>query len=162
MKIGIIGHTGLLGSALYEEFSKDHEVVGMSRSSGYDLRKNFQTILEECKTCDLVFNNAHADTCQGKIISGLINTDLKLVTSGSMAADFAVNQYCYEKKLVEMLFKKHKLQYANRCLLLKMGYLEGGQENFGFKPIKLNTVVDSVKFWLYNSRITVIEFDNVR
>ena len=162
MKIGIIGHTGLLGSALYEEFSKDHEVIGMSRSSGYDLRKNFQAILEECKTCDLVFNNAHADACQGKIISGLINTDLKLVTSGSMAADFTVNQYCYEKKLVEMLFKKHKPQYANRGLLLKMGYLEGGQENFGFKPIKLNTVVDSVKFWLYNSRITVIEFDNVR
>jgi ribosomal protein L17 len=162
MKIGIIGHTGLLGSALTEEFVKDHEVVGMSRATGYDLRKNVQTILEVCRTCDIVFNNAHADTAQGKIITGLADTKVTLITSGSIAADFNINRYCNEKKIVETIFKKFKPQYANRCLLLKMGYLEGAKENMGFKPIKISTVVDSVKFWLNNTRITVIEFDNLR
>ncbi len=162
MRIGIIGHTGLLGSALTEEFSKDHEVIGMSRSTGYDLRKNVYPILEVCKTCDIVFNNAHADTAQGKIITGLADTKVTLITSGSIAADYSINRYCGEKKIIEFMFKKAKPQYPNRCLLLKMGYLEGAKENLGFTPIKISTVVDSVKFWLSNTRITVIEFDNLR
>ena len=163
MKIGIIGHTGLLGSALYNEFSKDHEVVGMSRATGHDLRKNAQTIINECKTCDLVFNNAHADTTQGKLIMGLADTEVKLITSGSMAADFNWNRYCNEKKIVESIFKKFKPKYPNRCLLLKVGYLEGhAQEGQGVIPIPISMIVESVKFWLDNTRITVMEFDNIK
>jgi hypothetical protein len=80
-----------------------------------------------------------------------------------MAADFNWNRYCNEKKIVESIFKKFKPKYPNRCLLLKVGYLEGhAQEGQGVIPIPISMIVDSVKFWLDNTRITVMEFDNIK
>jgi hypothetical protein len=163
MKIAIIGHTGLLGSVLYSEFSKEHNIIGMSRSTGYDLKKNLQDIIDECKSCDIVFNNAHAGTMQGNIIIGLADYNVKLITSGSMAADFTWNQYCNEKRIIENIFKKFKPKYQNQCLLLKMGYLEGyPQINQELVPIPISTILNSVKYWIENTRITVIEFDNIK
>jgi hypothetical protein len=162
MRIGIIGHTGILGSAISAEFTSGNEIIGMSRSTGYDLRTNFSAIIDICRNCDVVFNNAHVSTFQGKVIMELADTQVKLITSGSMAANYNFSDYCTQKKIIESIYQKYIEQYPNRCLLLKMGYLEGKTETRGFGTIRLTNVISSIKFWLTTPRITRIEFENLK
>ena len=162
MRIGIIGHTGRLGSAISAEFADGNELIGMSRSTGFNLRTNFQDIINVCRSCDVVFNNAHASTLQSKVIIELADTQVKLITSGSMAANYDYSIYCKDKRIIENTYRQYLGQYANRCLLLKMGYLEGMTETRGFSTINLADVISSIKFWLDTPRITKIEFENLK
>jgi hypothetical protein len=162
MRIGIIGHTGILGSAITAEFSSGNEIIGMSRSTGYDLRSNFLEIIDICRECDLVFNNAHALTLQGKVITALADSQVKLITSGSIAANYNYSDYCRNKKIIEDIYHQYIQRYPNRCLLLKMGYLQGMKETRGFSTIKLADVISGIKFWLTTPRVTKLEFENLK
>jgi nucleoside-diphosphate-sugar epimerase len=164
MRIGIIGHRGILGSAILAEFANGNEIIGLSRSTGYDLLKNYKDIIDICKECDLVFNNAHVGNMQADVIKSLVNTQVKLVTSGSMAANYSYSDYCKQKRIIEDTYQLHLSKYTNRCLLLKMGYLEGVESDLAknFKTIPLATIISSIRHWLSNTRITRIEFENVR
>lgn len=64
MKIAITGHTGGLGQALFETLSTQHDVVGFSRSNGYDISKNANDIVEKIKDYDILINNAYHVTGQ--------------------------------------------------------------------------------------------------
>ena len=163
MRIGIIGHRGLLGSAISAEFSEGNEVIGMSRSTGYDLQTNYNDIIDVCKECDLVFNNAHSSTLQASVIRDLANFKIKLVTSGSIAANYGFSDYCKQKKIIEETYHLYIRRYPERCLLLKMGYLEGLEPGKArnFKTIPLSTITSSIRYWLANPRITKMEFENV-
>jgi len=158
MKIAITGHTSGLGRAFYDHFSKDHEVIGLSRSNGYDITKNQDRIIDAVKDCKLFFNNAYSGIFQGTLITRLHNR-LPIVTSGSMGADYAHldNQYYRDKRTIE---KVHKFVAKNRqypLLLLKMGYLENyADKNY----IRYSEVISAVEFWIQNPRITLIEFNN--
>lgn len=59
--IGITGHTKGLGQYLFNEFEKNNEVKGFSRSNGYDIKNtnNRKKILEEVKNCDIFINLVH-------------------------------------------------------------------------------------------------------
>ena len=164
MRIGIIGHRGLLGSAISAEFSEGNDIISMSRATGYDLQTNYSEIIDICKECDLVFNNAHASTLQASVIRDLSNTKIKLVTSGSIAANYGFSDYCKQKKIIEDTYQLYIRKYPERCLLLKMGYLEGLEpdKTRNFKTIPLSTITSSIRHWLANPRITKIEFENVR
>jgi dTDP-4-dehydrorhamnose reductase len=164
MRIGIIGHRGLLGSAISAEFANGNDIIGMSRRTGFDLQANYKEIIDICTECDLVFNNAHVSTIQADVIKSLVNTQVKLVTSGSMAANYSYSDYCKQKRIIEDTYQLHLGKYTNRCLLLKMGYLEGVESNLAknFKTIPLATIISSIRHWLSNTRITRIEFENVR
>jgi hypothetical protein len=163
MRIGIIGHRGLLGSAIWDEFASGNELIGMSRSTGYDLQTNYQEIIDICSACDLVFNNAHASTLQASVIRDLAGTRVKLVTSGSIAANYGFSDYCKQKKIIEETYNLYIRKYPGRCLLLKMGYLEGFDPNKtrNFKTIPLSTITSGVRYWLGNPRTTKMEFENV-
>ena len=61
MKVAVTGHTRGVGKAIYDYFQAEgHEVLGFSRSNGYDLtddsRKN--AALTEILNCDIFVNNA--------------------------------------------------------------------------------------------------------
>lgn len=61
MKIGITGHTRGIGKAISEYFTNSgHEVLGFSRSNGYDLTNDDQKnlALKEILNCDIFVNNA--------------------------------------------------------------------------------------------------------
>jgi hypothetical protein len=164
MRIGIIGHRGLLGSAISAEFAAGNDLIGLSRSTGYDLQTNYKEIIDICSECDLVFNNAHASTLQANVIKDLAGTKVRLVTSGSIAANYRFSDYCEQKKLIEETYQLYIRKYPERCLLLKMGYLEGFDpgKTRNFKTIPLATITSSIRHWLANPRITRIEFENVR
>ena len=163
MRIGIIGHTGLLGGAISTEFANGNEIIGMSRSTGYDFQQNYNDIIDICRECDLIFNNAHSSTLQASVIRDLSNTKVKLVTSGSIAANYGFSDYCKQKKIIEKTYQLYIRKYPERCLLLKMGYLEGFDpgKTRNFKTIPLATITSSIRHWLANPRITRIEFENV-
>ena len=163
MRIGLIGNRGVLGSAISAEFTNGNELIGLSRSTGYDLRTNYKDIIDICTECDLVFNNAHWSTLQASVIRDLADTNVKLVTSGSIAANYGFSDYCKQKKIIEETHELYIRKYPERCLLLKMGYLEGMEpsKTRNFKTIPLTTITSSIRHWLSNPRITRIEFENV-
>jgi len=163
MRIGIIGHRGLLGGAISAEFANGNDLISLSRSTGYDLQTNYKEIIDICSECDLVFNNAHASTLQANVIKDLSGTKVRLVTSGSIAANYGFSDYCEQKKLIEETYQLYIRKYPERCLLLKMGYLEGfnTSKTRNFKTIPLATITSSIRHWLANPRITRIEFENV-
>jgi hypothetical protein len=155
MKIAITGHTGGLGLAFFNYFSKSHEVIGLSRSNGYTLPSDLDKVVGVVKNCDLFFNNAHIGTAQASLIQELYS-DVPIITSGSMAANYTGKQYFDDKRYIEDVFKAYKSHHPK--LLLKMGYLENYQDR---NSIAYCEVINAVKCWINNPRITTIEFENV-
>lgn len=61
-KVAITGHTRGIGKALYDYFlSTGHEVIGFSKSTGFDISNNevVNAIIEQTIDCDLFINNAY-------------------------------------------------------------------------------------------------------
>jgi hypothetical protein len=63
MKIGITGHSDTLGRGLYDFLKKNHEVLGFSRSNGYDI-KRYKDILNEISDFDVFINNTYHPSYQ--------------------------------------------------------------------------------------------------
>ena len=94
MKILVLGHTGLIGSNLMESLKgTDHEVVGASRSTGYDLNDLAQTqeLFDEVKPELVYMLAADAAEARGQIaprhmtqnnIGILVNVLIAMVNSG--------------------------------------------------------------------------------
>ena len=60
-KIAVIGHTKGIGKAISDLYkTKKYEVIGLSRSNGYDLLNEQEKIMEQIEDCNLVVINAHA------------------------------------------------------------------------------------------------------
>ena len=70
MKIAITGHTQGIGKAVYELLSKEHEVLGFSRSNGYDITntEQRQNLISSVETCDVFINNAYAIRYQTELL----------------------------------------------------------------------------------------------
>jgi NAD(P)-dependent dehydrogenase (short-subunit alcohol dehydrogenase family) len=64
-KIAVIGHSRGIGKAICDLYKKKkYNVVGMSKSNGFDLVHDQEKILEKIQDCGLVVLNAHADRGQ--------------------------------------------------------------------------------------------------
>lgn len=160
MKIALTGHTRGLGLAFFNYFlERDHTVVGISRTSGYDLTNNIEEITNLIKSCDLFINNAHVGTSQAILIEKLYNT-IPIITIGSIASDYVYtgDLYRIEKLVIETTHKKFKKITNYPMLLLKPGFLE----NFTDKQsIPYQQIINSIEFWLNNPRVSLIELDNI-
>jgi len=118
-KIGIIGHTKGIGKAIADLFKeKQFEVIGLSRSNGYDLSKNQQNIIDKINQCEYVVINAYAGNNQLRLLQKIYkkyqNQNKKIVvitsTSGTLIGiDNTHNtptykEYCRSKKeLIEYI-----------------------------------------------------------
>ena len=74
MKINITGHSRGIGKSLHDMYVADgHEVVGFSRSNGYDINDVdvCSQIVQESLDCDLFVNNAYAKFSQQLILEEL-------------------------------------------------------------------------------------------
>ena len=160
MKIAVTGHTGLLGRNIYSMFdTSEHTVIGMSRTTGFNLETDYHTCIQILKTCDIVFNNAHAGTVQARIIQDLVETNNIVITSGSEAANYDIDQYCLDKCCIHSVYYQCRQYYPNRCLLLKMGYLNENHQNL--TPINIQEILNGIQLFLSNRRITMIEYLNI-
>lgn len=68
-KIAIVGHTRGIGKAIADLYKqKGFEVLGLSRSNGFDIIHDQEKIIESIEGCALVVLNAHADRGQLKLL----------------------------------------------------------------------------------------------
>jgi hypothetical protein len=127
MKIAITGHTSGIGLALFNYYTaKGDEVIGFSRSNGYDIsvEENISKIIKEIKDCDIFFNNAYHELAQVKLLYGLHvfwqqDTKKCMVVTGSRSADFIdyrTSGYSLMKNALDTAIKQ--CQYSSKYHLL--------------------------------------------
>jgi len=67
-RIAITGHSTGIGQALAKIYeSQGHEVVGLSRRNGYNIR-SIPKIVDKVKDCDIFINNAQAGFAQTELL----------------------------------------------------------------------------------------------
>jgi nucleoside-diphosphate-sugar epimerase len=67
MKIAITGHTAGIGQALTKVLSQDHEIVGLSKRDGYNIRSTAK-IAGLIEPCDMFINNAQEGYAQTELL----------------------------------------------------------------------------------------------
>lgn len=93
MKIVITGSTSPMGKAVYEHYSKAHECLGVSKSTGYDLTKieDQDRLVSEVLARDIFLNIAHVGRTQSTLLMKLKqrwspeSPLKKVITIGSLA-----------------------------------------------------------------------------
>lgn len=88
MKIAITGHTAGIGQALSNIFlSQGHEIVGLSRREGNNIR-NTPKICDQIEPCDLFVNNAQSGYAQTELLFEMAqrwqNTGKRIVIISTM------------------------------------------------------------------------------
>jgi NAD(P)-dependent dehydrogenase (short-subunit alcohol dehydrogenase family) len=60
LKIAVTGHTSGIGKATFDALSVDYDVIGLSRSNGYDITTELgrSKIIDAVYDCDVFVNNA--------------------------------------------------------------------------------------------------------
>jgi len=90
-KIAITGHTQGIGKQLAEFFSYGAQVVGLSRSNGYDIN-DVDSIIEAVQDCDVFINNAYCGYQQAILLEKVYNiwkdTDKTIISIGSIVTDY--------------------------------------------------------------------------
>ena len=93
MKIIITGHTSPMGSAVYDYYKQQHEVLGASKNEGFDFTKNHHQdqIVDMALARDVFLNIAHVGTAQSTLMMKLKQRWSpeaplrKVITVGSLA-----------------------------------------------------------------------------
>jgi hypothetical protein len=162
MKVAITGHTAGIGKELYNYFSrKNAEVIGMSRSNGYDLETSVDSIIENAKDCDIFINNAFDSFGQTLMLLDLFykwkDTKKTIINVGSVVAEDETVLKNYEYLLEYQIQKKSlkvlhydllKLNYSVNLKYVYFGYV--GTERIlkkypDLSPDKYITVDEAVK-----------------
>ena len=170
-KIIITGHTGGLGKAIYDKFTQEscREIIGMSRSNGYDIEKDFDKIVEESKGAELFINNAYRDKQQLKLFNALKDKVDMMVVMGSVSRHYP--------ELVPTDYVQDKQQLAEACRLesikpngipilhLDLSFIEGTEinekDNTAFTSdynTPISDIVETIIFWAQKPTIRQIEF----
>ena len=89
-KIVITGHTSGIGKAIFDKFTEVscHEIIGMSRSNGYDIEKDFDKVVEEAAGAEIFINNAYRDQQQLKLFNALKDKVDMMVVMGSVSRHY--------------------------------------------------------------------------
>lgn len=170
-KIIITGHTKGLGKAIYDKFTQEscREIIGMSRSNGYDIEKDFDKIVEESKGAELFINNAYRDKQQLKLFNALKDKVDMMVVMGSVSRHYP--------ELVPTDYVQDKQQLAEACRLesikpngipilhLDLSFIEGTEinekDNTAFTSdynTPISDIVETIIFWAQKPTIRQIEF----
>jgi len=169
MKMVITGHTYGIGKALYDSFkSAEWEVVGLSRSNGYDIDKDFDKVVEAATGADLFINNAYRDKQQTRLVHALKNKVAKMVVMGSVSRHYP--------ELIHTDYVHDKQELAEACRLisidpngidvlhLDLSFIEQPIPNddpTAFSSdyvIKFDEILSAIDFWTTNPKIRQIEF----
>lgn len=169
MRCIITGHTSGVGQYLYEHFQNNGwDVLGMSRSNGYDISTDRDKIVADSIGCDLFINNASSGDSQLELIRRLSTKVPKIVTMGSAGTEFTDiwgKQYTFDKKELE---EAHKLISMDTnvadMLLIKLSFAETTYSRVKTNridsdfTIPYNEIAKSIDFWLTMPNIRQLDF----
>jgi len=170
MKMVITGHTWGIGKSLYNSFkSAEWEVVGLSRSNGYDIDKDFERVVEAATGADLFINNAYRDQQQTKLVNALKNKVTKMIVMGSVSRlypELIHTDYVYDKQALAEACRLISIDPNGIDLLhLDLSFIEG-QDPDPNKPtdfisdynIQYEEIISAIDFWMSNPKIRQMEF----
>jgi hypothetical protein len=169
MKVVITGHTYGIGKALYDSFkSAEWEVVGLSRSNGYDIDADFDKVVEVAQGADLFINNAYRDKQQTNLVYALKDKVKKMIVMGSVSRHYP--------ELIHTDYVHDKQELAEACRLisidpngidilhLDLSFIEQPIPNddpTSFTSdyvITFDEILSAIDFWTVNPKIRQIEF----
>jgi NADP-dependent 3-hydroxy acid dehydrogenase YdfG len=134
MKVAITGHTKGIGKAIAELYYTD-EVVGFSRSNGYDISdiSSINSIVNASLNCDVFINNAYYGTAQVDIFEKLLahwnsDTTKTIVNINSRTIYNGPNQrqYTTDKKLLKSSAVNAIRDIDRKCRVINInpGYIK--------------------------------------
>jgi hypothetical protein len=170
MKVVITGHTYGIGKALYEHFQTfgGWEVVGLSRSNGYDIDADFDKVVEVASGCFLFINNAYRDKQQTLLVNALKNKVSKMIVMGSVSRlypELIHTDYVHDKQELAEACRLISIDPNGIDLLhLDLSFIEGMLDNddpthfVSDYNLKFEEIVSAINFWMTNPKIRQIEF----
>ena len=124
MKIAITGHRKGIGQAFAEQLSaRGHEIVGISRSDGENIRRTAHTA-SMIEPCDMLINNAISFYAQIKEVRHIWNISTKLCEQ-----DHDID--------IKGLTMRESMQYRNQKMALELAH---HQLNFQPSNIKMELI----------------------
>ena len=170
-KIVITGHTKGIGKAIHDKFTEVscREIVGMSRSNGYDLEKDFDRIVEEATGAELFINNAYRDQQQLKLFHALKDKVDMMVVMGSvsrMYPELIPTDYVHDKQALAEACRLESINPKGIPILhLDLSFIEGTEVNTDDPTAftsdyttPMNDIVETIIFWAQKPSIRQIEF----
>ena len=143
-KIAIIGHSRGIGKAICDLYNKKkYDVVGMSKSNGFDLVHDQEKILEKIQDCGLVVLNAHADRGQLNLLKRIYG----LYAFDKMKVAVITSTSGLEEEPDYGQFEVwDKFKYVQYCEIKKelIGYITELQEELISKPLSVYDVCPDV------------------
>lgn len=170
MKMVITGHTKGIGKFLYDKFKEaEWEVVGLSRSNGYDINKDFDKVVEAAAGCDLFINNAYRDQQQTKLVWALKDRVKRMIVMGSVSRlypDLIATNYVQDKQELSEACRLISLQPDSIDILhFDMSFIENTEVDLNEPTdftsdyvIKYQEIADAVDFWMNNPKVRQMEF----
>jgi hypothetical protein len=170
-KIIITGHTRGLGKSIYDKFTEIscREIVGMSRSNGYDIETDFDRIVEEASGAELFINNAYRDSQQLKLFDALKNKVDMMVVMGSVSRfypELIPTQYVHDKQALAEACRLESLKPNGIPILhLDLSFIEGTEVTtddpsafVSDYTTSKDDIVDTIIFWAQKPSIRQVEF----
>jgi len=170
-KIIITGHTNGIGKSIYNTFKEGscREILGMSRSNGYDIDKDFNKIVEEATGAEIFINNAYRDGQQLKLLQALKNKVDMMVVMGSVSRfypEIIPTQYVYDKQALAEECRKISLDPTGIPLLhLDLSFIEGTTVDENIPTafvsdfnITHKEILETIVFWTQHPNIRQVEF----
>jgi NAD(P)-dependent dehydrogenase (short-subunit alcohol dehydrogenase family) len=167
MKIAITGHTSGIGLALANRLSQDNEIIGLSRSNGYDIG-DIPSIVYAAKDCDIFINNAYCEYQQALLLQDLYSewkdTTKQIISIGSVVTSYPRSQielndlpwpYRDHKIALEKMFRKLVWEHNSCSLhLISPGPVDTPMiKHLSVSKLNPNSVVDVVLNVMYNRNI---------
>ena len=170
-KIVITGHTSGIGKAIYDKFKEIscREIVGMSRSNGYDIDADFDKVVEAASGAELFINNAYRDRQQLKLFHALKDKVDMMVVMGSVSRHYPElipTDYVQDKQALAEACRLESIKPNSIPILhLDLSFLEGTTVNeddptafVSDYNTPLEDVVDTIIFWAQKPTINQVEF----
>jgi short-subunit dehydrogenase len=150
----ITGHTHGLGKFLYNHFvDEGWNVIGFSRSNGYNIEQDYVRISEVIKGSQLFINNTYANGLQQQLLDLTFGNVNNIVVCGSVASDHpdpTLPKYSHHKKLLEQRCNElSDVKSLSTLLLLKL-------TSSSYRDYE--TIIKTIEFWLETPSITQIKF----
>jgi len=152
------GH--VMNGWMHNYFSND-EIVTISRSHGFDFYNDYNKIIDIAKTADVFVNSAAVDNFQVRFFQDLYGHVPKIISLGSIAADFSDAINDFYPKMKQQLKMKHKFlpltdfKISSDILHITLTEVENKQENIS--GMSYNQIKKILDFWFENPFFTNID-----
>ena len=150
MKVVVLGGSKGLGQLLSAYFKlKNSDITEFGKSSSFD------EVVDVAKTCDVFICNAYADGRQLNYIETLKDYNIKIIVSGSIAADspdpnmpvYSLDKKNLRERVIELSQSRNTCKASILLLTLT-----------GTAVKEYQTIHNTLDYWLENDTINEIRF----